>query len=301
MRARPFLSCLPLALLACSSPAGTRITPEEYERLQPPRPPSAAQAETARLAAPVKPLPDELVKEEQALEQCAIEQGRRQEDHERALAELERKRHRVALEHEGAEAGEALALERAEQGHRKAAEDLTHFTEVERPRRLAEDALGVRSSWDNLLEVREELAQLELMYSESTLGDATSEIVLSRTRRRLDRMEQGHALREQASALLKERTLPRGLEDAELELRAKTVALEEARRSAELGRLSRAAALRELETEARKLARNAEDLERDATLLVQDKERWQKKVEAHRTTATGLDMPSTSAAAGTLP
>ncbi|MHC5210723.1 MAG: hypothetical protein ACYTG2_08395 [Planctomycetota bacterium] len=294
MRTRPFLSCLPLLLVACGSPGGTRITPAEYERMQPAQQPSPAQVETARLTAPDKPLSDELVKGQQGLEKREIDLGRKREDHARAKAELDRKRHRTALEHEGAEAAETLALERAEREHGKAVEDLAHLTDVEAPRRLAEDALSLRGSRDNLLEVREELAQLEMMYSESSLGDATAEIVLNRTKRRLERMEQSVALREQRSEELKVRTLPRELGDAEMELRAKTVSLEEARRKAELGRLQREKTLRDLEKETRELAREAEDLEREAKLLHEDHERMEKKIEAHRSSASGLGGPTAS-------
>jgi hypothetical protein len=279
---------LPLVLLACTSPGGTRVTPAEYERIEPPRPPSVTAREQAAPAGPDKPLSDELVEEQQGLDGRVIALDRRREDLERDRAELERKRHRVAIEQEGAEASEALALERALREHEKAVDDLAHLAGVEHPRRLEEDALGLRGSWDNLLEVREELAQLEMMYDAPALGDATAEIVLNRTKRRLERMEAGHALREQRSAELKERTLPREMTDAELELRAKTVALEEARRKLELGRLGREAALRDLEQEVRELEREQQDIEREAGQLAADRERWDRKVARHRAAPTGL-------------
>lgn len=288
MRMPHVVSSLPLVLLACTSPGGTRVTPAEYERIEAPRPPPVTARETATPAVLDKPLTDELVKEEQALDERSIELDRRREDFARDGAELERKRHRVAIEHEGAEASEALELERALRDHEKAGDDLTHLAEVEHPRRLEEDALGLRSSWDGLLEVREELAQLEMMYEAPALGDATAEIVLNRTKRRLERMEAGHTLREQRSAELKERTLPREMADAELELRAKTVALEDARRKLELGRLGREAALRDLEQEARELEREEQDIEREAGLLEADRERWDRKVAKHRAAPTGL-------------
>jgi hypothetical protein len=301
MRTRPFLSWLPLLMLACTSPGGTRVTPAELQRIDPPRTPTNTQPETARLHVADKPLPDELVKEQQGLEKRDIDLARKLEDLDRAQAELARKRHRTALEDQGAEAGEALARERAAREHGKAAEDQLHFTEGEMPRRLAEDALALRGSWDNLLEAREELAQLEMMYEDSALGDATEEIVLNRTRRRIDRMEQGHVFREERSAELKLRTLPRELGDAELDLRSKTVSLEEARRKLELGRLARESAQREFEVEARKLTREAEDLEREGKLVTQERERWDQKVKQLRAEPTGLGGPAPSSGTGGAP
>ena len=149
-----------------------------------------------------------------------------------------------------------------------------------KPNRLAEDALGLQGSWDGLLETREELAQLEMMYKDSALGDATAEITLNRTKRRLQRAEEGHRLREKRSEDLKTLTLPRDEERLRLEVKAKTVALESARRSVEKGRMARAEALRGLDVEAGKLEREAADIERDEGLLQADRGRWDKKATA---------------------
>src|SRR6185295_1658408 len=102
-----------------------------------------------------------------------------------------------------------LGVQQTQRDQRIAAEDLDHFTKVEQARRLADDALDMARSQDGLLETREELAQLEMMYSGGNLGDATAEIVLNRTRRRLQRAEEGHRLRTERSGELKTITLPR--------------------------------------------------------------------------------------------
>ena len=167
--------------------------------------------------------------------------------------------------------------QRAEIEARNATQDLAHFLAEEQPNRLAEDALGVQASWDGLLETREELAQLEMMYKDSALGDATAEITLNRTKRRLQRAEESHRLREKRSEDLKTLTLPREEERLRLEVKAKTVALESAQRAVEKGKLTRADSLHQLDVESAKLEREAADIERDDKLLEADRSKWDKK------------------------
>ena len=273
---------------ACASPEGERIPAADYQRSQQDAAAAAALSMPRAEPPPGKSascsgpsaLSDELVTEKNGLDKRVIDLGRRREDLARQRTELEQKRQRTALEQKSAEADEALALERAELDSRNAAQDLEHFLAEEKPNRLAEDALGVQASWDSLLETREELAQLEMMYKDSALGDATAEITLNRTKRRLQRAEEGHRLREKRSDDLKNITLPRDEERLKLEVKAKSVALESAQRAVEKGKLTRADVLHQLDVEAAKLEREAADIERDDTLLEADRTRWDKKATA---------------------
>jgi hypothetical protein len=271
MRHHLLLSGL-LILTACSSPAGERVSSADLARLEAQeRQTASASAESAAKKA------EELRKERLGLDKREEQLARRREDHARNQEELESKRERNALDHASAEASEAIDLEKAERELRLAQEDLQHFVDVEMPRRLAEDALGLRGSYDNLLETREELAQLEMMYGESTLGDATEEIVLNRSRRRLERAEESYRLREERSLEVRERSLPREREKLELEVRVKSVALQNVQRKLEKNRLARAADLRGLDVEALKLERELRDMDRDAELLALDVQQWQRK------------------------
>lgn len=268
---------------ACASPDGERIPAADYQRSQQEAAAAAALSMPHAEPAPGKSasgpsaLPDELVTEKNGLDKRVIDLGRRREDLARQRTELEQKRQRTMLEQQSSEADEALALERAELDSRNATQDLEHFLTEEKPNRLAEDALGVQASWDGLLETREELAQLEMMYKDSALGDATAEITLNRTKRRLQRAEESHRLREKRSEDLKTLTLPRDEERLRMEVKAKTVALESAQRAVEKGKLTRADALHQLDVEAAKLEREAADIERDDKLLEADRSRWDKK------------------------
>lgn len=278
------LSGLITVCAACASPDGERIPAADYQRSQQDAA-AAAALSTPRAEPPpgksagsgASALPDELVTEKNALDKRVIDLGRRREDLARQRTELEQKRQRTSLEQQSSEADEALALERAQLDSRNATQDLEHFLAEEKPNRLAEDALGVQASWDGLLETREELAQLEMMYKDSALGDATAEITLNRTKRRLQRAEEGHRLRQARSEDLKTLTLPRDEERLRLEVKAKSVALESAQRAVEKGKLTRADALHQLDVEAAKLEREAADIERDDKLLEADRSRWDKK------------------------
>ena len=279
------LSGLITVCAACASPEGERVTAADYTRSQEQAAAAAALSQPRAESSSGSTrssggLSDELVNDKNALDKRVIDLGRRREDLARQRSELEQKRQRTALEQQSSEAEEALSLERAELEHRNATKDLDHFLQEQKPNRIAEDALSLQSSWDGLLETREELAQLEIMYKDSALGDATAEITLNRTKRRLQRAEESHRLREKRSEELKTLTLPRDEERLRLEVKAKTVALDSARRAVEKGRLARAEALRGLDVEAAKLEREAADIERDDTLLEADRTRWDKKATA---------------------
>ena len=281
------LSGLITVCAACASPEGERVTAADYARSQEQAAAAAALSQPrAESPGSTRPsggpgaLSDELVTEKNGLDKRVIDLGRRREDLARQRAELEQKRQRTALEQQSSEAEEALSLERAELEHRNATKDLDHFLQEQKPNRIAEDALSLQGSWDGLLETREELAQLEMMYKDSALGDATAEITLNRTKRRLQRAEESHRLREKRSEELKTLTLPRDEERLRLEVKAKTVSLDSARRAVEKGRLARAEALRSLDVETQKLEREAADIERDDTLLEADRTRWDKKATA---------------------
>ena len=284
MRLSLLSGLITLCAAACASPEGQRVTAGDYTRSQE-QAAAAASLSEPRPEPPSRPggpsaLPDELVTEKNGLDKRVIDLGRRREDLARQRSELEQKRQRTALEQQSSEAEEALTLERAEMEFRNATTDLEHFIQEQMPNRVAEDALGLQGSWDGLLETREELAQLEMMYKDSALGDATAEITLNRTKRRLQRAEESHRLREKRTEELKSLTLPREEERLRLELKADTVALDSAKRAVDKGRLSRAEALRNLDTEAAKLDREASDIERDDKILEADRTRWDKKATA---------------------
>lgn len=288
---------VPLALLlaGCASPSGTVITPaqlrmQEMEQARqqqamapagqnaPGAPGAPAGGAAANPLAPRAVLTDDQNKKRDELDQRRTALQRRKDDQARDAFELDQRRKRTELDQQAAAAQEAVTLANADREHRLAAEDLARFRTLDKPHRLAADALDVQLSSDGLLDAKEELTQLQMMYSDSQLGDATAEIVLNRSRRRLERAEERHRLRLEDSDQLKNVALPRD-EDALVQAEhAKAVALDNAHRAADKARLERDAALRDLDFDSKKLEREAADITRDQAILDRDVSSWSRDV-----------------------
>ena len=252
-----------LGVSACFGPPGKRVTPEEYARLQ-------AADQSGSVA--------HLADDSRQARQLDDEQAQREREHrDRTLEaqheqlELQHRRERVALEQATGLADAELALHRAGLERDWARDELATFIEERRPLREAEDALSLQAAADALLETREELAQLELMYAGSELGEGTAEIVLQRTRRRLSRDEERHALAGRRSALLRAVELPREQARLELALAEREVSAASAERKRTVTQLEQQAALRDLEHEAVMLERRLAGLAAEALRLEADR------------------------------
>lgn len=216
-----------------------------------------------------------------------IEERSRKLDEQRAehahdVANLASRLKVLEIEQTMAAAEETISLSRAEREVRIAQDDLSHFQVVASERRLREAELNLQASTDRLLDTREELAQLELMYGASELGDATAEIVLERTRRRLMLAELRHKLTEQEVGELETRRLPRELEDLKAAMLEKTVALANAKRRLEKQALEREIARRDLAYEEAKSARENAAIAEVARLLEVDRKEWNREQDDSR-------------------
>jgi HlyD family secretion protein len=83
--------------------------------------------------------------------------------------------------------GDALALAQAELSLKEAEASLKNFEAVEGPHLLLNAELQLKQMEDMLADQKEELEQLEKMYKGEELTNATSEIVVRRARRALER------------------------------------------------------------------------------------------------------------------
>ncbi len=130
---------------------------------------------------------------------------------EEARWELEKARLRASLDERRA----ALRREEAARNLVRAREKLERFERFEREfdRRSAE--LSRARSLDSLEDAQDELAQLEAMYSEDELVDATEEIVLKRSRRNLERSQASFGLQEDRRKYHERFELPEKQEDLE--------------------------------------------------------------------------------------
>ncbi|MCZ6598856.1 MAG: hypothetical protein O7B99_14555 [Planctomycetota bacterium] len=167
-----------------------------------------------------------------------------------------------------AEEADQAGLARAEMDADWAARTLAGYLEKEKGFKLEEVRLSRQSMQHRLDDARDELQQLEKMYREDELVDATEEIVLKRARRSMASSMARTRLREQQ--IDHELALAEVMKQERLELDAaqKASALERQRRSVAVKEASReAAAIRaryDLDNQRSKL----EALERDRELLV---------------------------------
>jgi len=98
----------------------------------------------------------------------------------------------------------AVAFERAQRAAARADKKLRGYREHEKAQQDERDRMGVQSRQHRLDDQKEELTQLEKMYAEDELVDATEEIVLSRSRRNFARSQQSFALSERGRLYRKE-------------------------------------------------------------------------------------------------
>ena len=240
---------LPLALLfatpGCFGPKGQHMTAAEYEAHERSTLSDevAAQAADGRATGGAR---EDLQREADELDSQLAEVR-----HD--LDEMVFRRERIGLEQASDELRLSHASQAAQQGLVDAQTAKVRFVEVLRPLRIEEDALNLAGAADALLETREELAQLELMYSGAELGEGTAEIVIERTRRRLARSEARHAIAVRRSRELLEVDLPREQGQLELAVAAARVEATNAERAVTVGVLERQAALRELDHEEAQL------------------------------------------------
>lgn len=154
-----------------------------------------------------------------------------------------------------------------------AREKLEVFETMEMPQRRRDAELDLQSAEHRLLDAREELEQLVVMYEDSELEDRTSEIVLNRGRRQLEMAEERLALQRQQLARLER--------DLAIELRQKREAVDDA--GAELAEAERDAKLDDIRKQASvqaaedELAESKESLEKLEKELVEASKKAEKE------------------------
>ncbi len=265
-----FFILLLLVLLPCAGcvgPEGRAITAAEYADMER----EAGQASrSAAMQVDRAAVDDQVALAERA-------DGLHREGLELAFdqAELMQKRERLALSESAGQIARELTLAQARERLTTARAERLFFTEVERSLLLGQDALSLLSAENSLLEMREELAQLELMYG-SDPADATAEIVVARTRRRVARSEERLRLAGMSSRKLKEIDLPKRMHDGALALQDAEAAVASAENAIALGVIDRESAERGLDHEAALLELAAKALKRREQRLEEDQRSWER-------------------------
>lgn len=186
---------------------------------------------------------------------------------ERELRSTEIK-HRNAREQARLDAEQAdQRLEDAHEALQKAEEALAAWERTEIPLKQRGNELSESSMRDNLADQRDELAQLEKMYTADELTDATEEIVLQRARRQLARSEASFELqqaRRRFEAEYSDRLQHEAKRDAVDDARR---GLDRLARQVEMEELARDDAQSRLDPELAKAREKVDELRRDREKL----------------------------------
>jgi hypothetical protein len=162
----------------------------------------------------------------------------------------------------------AAALERSERDAGRAAKRLKGYREHEKGFEDENERLSVQIREHRLDDQSDELKQLEKMYSEDELVDATEEIVLKRQRRNFARSQSSFDLSERRRKHRKEYYEVWREEDLEMDARHKAEALERTRRSQALDREKTESDLAKRSYEVEKARTRLADLRGDRGQLV---------------------------------
>lgn len=174
----------------------------------------------------------------------------------RKLAKLERDQNiagerlaKARMSEAHAATDQKTALAQAEQELDLETARMQKFRQREVPNRIAWAELRLTQAQDRVKDSEEELHQLELMYAEEDFADQTKEIVLDRSRRRLERSHRDLELRHEDHAILTEKTIPLELAEHEQKVRQKELALDKAHRDAEASEVDKRISLMSAEAE----------------------------------------------------
>lgn len=194
-------------------------------------------------------------------------------DYKRALEAAERglEIQRIGLEkaerlNKLSKASQALKRDETKRALRFAEEAMTRFVEVERKLKLEDQAYVISGRRISIKNMREELAQLETMYTEDDLTEETEEIVLKRNRRNMERMLESFERWKKRQDYRNKLSLEREHESLELSLRKAKASFERLeategldRKKAELDLANAREGLRKAEEGFEKLQKDGEN------------------------------------------
>ncbi len=193
-------------------------------------------------------------------------------ENQQKMVRLERRieKARIKLERvRRAQANAVIAEEQALDTARRNLELSEHrfktFVDLEVPDRLERAALDVQRSEDGLLESEQELQQLEKMYAAEDFADDTKDIVIDRSRRRIERTRNDLELRRRSFAVLREKTIPHETIEKELALSGSRRAVETLELEAGLKDIDRRLELLDAEHEIVNLEEDIAELHRKMT------------------------------------
>lgn len=159
--------------------------------------------------------------------------------------------------------GEALAMTQAETAFKDATANLKAFEECEGKHMVAQVELNVRFLEDALKDQIEELAQLEKMYKSEELTNATSEIVVRRAKRNLERTKLAIDMGKAEAANVKDVKYPQQRQTLAHQIEMSKNALEGLKAAQTLTRVQREVEAAKAKTTLAQLEEQAAKLKRD--------------------------------------
>lgn len=157
----------------------------------------------------------------------------------------------LAIDHQRADDEEAVRKAAADRD--LAAAKLEDLEKHSAPVRLDKARLSFKRAEDKVLESREELEQLEMMYAEEELGDKTREIVIARAKRWLEQAERDLKIQRQELQNLEKETIPLERRELQLKVEASTAEHQNKVRSVDTNLLEKRIALISAEAEVARL------------------------------------------------
>lgn len=233
---------------------------------------SAAPAAQTAPATDAKAADDAKAKRDEAEKKAkeARERSRRRKRLERELVMTGIRHEKQNQVYEFQKKAAAVGLERSRKELEAAVKRFENLTTEAIPTRLARGELSLQYAQDGVKEAQEELAQLEMMYKEEQLADQTKEIVLERSRRRLDRSKRGLELATSETRNTKEVLIPLEIRDAEMGVDAKRREVEKLEFDQRTAEIDQKLALMNAEAEIEKLRQEMEDLELEEQKAAQE-------------------------------
>jgi len=153
------------------------------------------------------------------------------------------------LEKERIKTESELEIELSNRNYMAAEEKYTLFRDLQKNFQIRERELDIQEARDEHKESKEELEQLEMMYADAEVEDRTGEIVLNRSRRRMELSLEHLKLMERRFETLKSRELPLELAELEQEMVETKTAQNLARISIDISMAEKEIELIELEGE----------------------------------------------------
>lgn len=157
----------------------------------------------------------------------------------------------LAMDHQRADDEDAVRKAAAERD--LAAAKVGDFEKHSAPVRVEKAQLSLKRAQDNLIEAEEELEQLEMMYGEQELAEKTSEIVIARAKRRIERARWHLNIQRQELHNLENETIPLERRELVLKVEAGEIQHQSKLRSAETNMLEKQIALMSAHAEVARL------------------------------------------------